>query len=439
MTQTQAVIGTAQYLSPEQARGETVDARSDLYSAGCLLFELVTGRPPFVADSPVAVAYQHVREQPPVPSSLNPAVPEDVDRIILHSLAKDRETRYQTAHDFRADIDAVRSGRPVEATVPVGAVDPNAATQYLGAAGGSTRAMPPVNGGGGPAAPLLPGLPPVNEDEEAPYPARRERREEPKRNRGLVYVLVGLAVLLAFGALAFATSTFFRAPDAPKKVGVPGVVNLTREAAEAKLKASGFNVSVQTAANNAKEGTVVDQDPDAEQLLAPGGTVTITVSAGPKTVRVPQILGLTQEDARKALEDAGLRVGTVRAEDVKGKANTITRSEPEVGATVAEGREVNLFYASGNVPVPRLFGNDIADAQQQLQELGLTYDIQDRAISSIEPGKAAGTNPAAGTLVQVGKKVILYQAVAPPEPSPSISPSVSESPSPSPSPSPSEE
>ena len=114
MTQTQAVIGTAQYLSPEQARGETVDARSDLYSAGCLLFELMTGRPPFVADSPVAVAYQHVREIPQPPSTFNPASRSVVDRIVLHALAKDREARYQTAAEFRGDVEAALAGRAVE-------------------------------------------------------------------------------------------------------------------------------------------------------------------------------------------------------------------------------------------------------------------------------------------------------------------------------------
>src|SRR3954469_2178753 len=128
MTQTQAVIGTAQYLSPEQARGETVDARSDLYSAGCLLYELLTGRPPFVADSPVAVAYQHVREEPQPPSVHNPAVPEPVDRIVLHALAKDRESRYQSADEFRGDIEAALGGRPVSAYAAGAAA---ATTQFL--------------------------------------------------------------------------------------------------------------------------------------------------------------------------------------------------------------------------------------------------------------------------------------------------------------------
>src|SRR5215213_3146730 len=136
MTQTQAVIGTAQYLSPEQARGETVDARSDLYSAGCLLYEVLTGRPPFVADSPVAVAYQHVREEPLAPSSFAPSVPQEVDAIVMHALVKDRAGRYQTADEFREDVDAVLSGRRVRAAAlgSVGAGPAAAPTEALGTA-----------------------------------------------------------------------------------------------------------------------------------------------------------------------------------------------------------------------------------------------------------------------------------------------------------------
>src|SRR3982750_1680711 len=143
MTQTQAVIGTAQYLSPEQARGEQVDTRSDLYSTGCLLFELLTGRPPFVADSPVAVAYQHVREAPVPPSQVVGGIPDSVDRIVLHSLAKGREERYQSAADFRADVEAARGGRQVNAVVPVmhGA---NETTQYLPAQDQTGTRMAPM-------------------------------------------------------------------------------------------------------------------------------------------------------------------------------------------------------------------------------------------------------------------------------------------------------
>src|SRR5919202_670780 len=146
MTQTAAVIGTAQYLSPEQARGETVDARSDLYSTGCLLYELLTGRPPFVGESPVSVAYQHVREQPLPPSSFDPDIPPEVDAVVLKSLAKSREERYQTAAEFRADIEAALAGRPISAVAAGAAAGAAGAatTQFLGAPGAGTRTMQPV-------------------------------------------------------------------------------------------------------------------------------------------------------------------------------------------------------------------------------------------------------------------------------------------------------
>ncbi|HYY11758.1 MAG TPA: Stk1 family PASTA domain-containing Ser/Thr kinase, partial [Kineosporiaceae bacterium] len=180
MTQTQAVIGTAQYLSPEQARGETVDARSDLYSGGCLLYELLTGRPPFVADSPVAVAYQHVREEPQPPSVFTPAVPPAVDRIVLHALAKDRETRYQTAAEFRADIEAALAGRPVSVyAAGAGAAAGAATTQFLGGSGAGTRTMQPLGDpyGSAPAATAAVGgglLPGGQVEDDYGYGQRRD-------------------------------------------------------------------------------------------------------------------------------------------------------------------------------------------------------------------------------------------------------------------------
>src|SRR3954471_4916383 len=236
MTQTQAVIGTAQYLSPEQARGEMVDARSDLYSAGCLLYELLTGRPPFVADSPVAVAYQHVREEPQPPSVFNAAVPAVADRIVLHALAKDRETRYQTAAEFRADIEAALAGRPVSAYA-AGAAAGAATTQFLGAAGGGTRTMqPPVSGpyadGGPPTAAvgaaggvggdILPGAP---IDDDAGYGRRDDRRPD-RRGRGWSYALLALAVVVVAGLVIFAISKVSGSGSDVKRAALPSVQGL---------------------------------------------------------------------------------------------------------------------------------------------------------------------------------------------------------------------
>src|SRR5690349_8701773 len=246
MTQTQAVIGTAQYLSPEQARGETVDARSDLYSAGCLLYELLTGRPPFVADSPVAVAYQHVREEPQPPSAHNPAVPEAVDRIVLHALAKDRETRYQTADEFRADIEAALSGRPVSAyAAGAGAAAGAATTQFLGAAGAGTRTMQPLGdpyggtsapttGVGGIGGGMLPGAP-VDDG----YGQRGDTRPpEPSRRRGWSYVLLVIAVIVVAGLVVFTIVKISGGGSDVKRAAIPSVEGQQLRQALSQLSAA---------------------------------------------------------------------------------------------------------------------------------------------------------------------------------------------------------
>jgi len=214
MTQTQAVIGTAQYLSPEQARGEQVDTRSDLYSAGCLLYELLTGRPPFMGDSPVSVAYQHVREQPIPPSHVVGGIPEAVDRIVLHSLAKGRDERYQTATDFRADVEAARGGRQIYAPMPA-MTGSNATTQYMPPADG-TRAMPPVPNAAaqgaamyGDQATTVGGPGAYDQYDQNPYDpfsqqddySRRSRQPEPDNRRPLIIGAVVLAVIVVLALI----------------------------------------------------------------------------------------------------------------------------------------------------------------------------------------------------------------------------------------------
>ena len=275
MTATQAVIGTAQYLSPEQARGETVDARSDLYSAGCLLFELLTGRPPFVADSPVAVAYQHVREIPRSPSTYNSVVPETVDRIVLHSLAKDREARYQSAAEFRTDVEAARAGRRVSTPSP--AVGSDAATEFLPSApaAAGTRAMPSAPGGfygqaGPPGAPagaggsMLPGgLSPAADYD---YDGRRDSSQRGRRGtRAGGYLMLALGVLVVFGLVAFIVANLIgdRKPVAGgDKVQVPLVKEQTLAEAQKQLTAAGLFWAVNYAADEAvAKGSVAGQDP----------------------------------------------------------------------------------------------------------------------------------------------------------------------------------
>src|SRR4051794_14584188 len=324
MTQTQAVIGTAQYLSPEQARGEQVDTRSDLYSAGCLLYELLTGRPPFTADSPVAVAYQHVREQPVPPSRVIPGIPESVDRIVLHSLAKGRDERYQSAADFRADVEAARGGRQVSAAVPV-MHGSNATTQYVPmqdpngtrvapvagmAAGGALLggAMAGQGGQGGqdPYDPYNQGYQNQGYNPNDPYNQGGndygQREQEPKSNWKMI--LAGIAVVVVVALVGFLVAKQLNSSSGGNNtattIEVPDVVGKLQALAEEDLSKAGFtNVTVQQVTSSEdKNGKVTEQDPVAKTQAAKTAAIVLKVGSGPNTVDVPDVTGMSQNEAR---------------------------------------------------------------------------------------------------------------------------------------------
>ena len=433
MTQTQAVIGTAQYLSPEQARGETVDARSDLYSAGCLLYELLTARPPFVADSPVAVAYQHVREQAQPPSVFNPAIPETVDRIVMHSLAKDRESRYQSAAQFKADLDSARAGRPVQAYAGAAAAAAAAATEYMPQPG--TRAMPPVgqtSAGGGllPGAPavLQPGLP-VNE----PDGGWDDGEEQGGGKRKAGYAALFLAVLVIFGVIAFlvARSVGGNDPQTPATTAIPDVVNVAQADAEDQLRTAGFEPVVKSVPDDTIEkGLVISQDPAGKTQAAAGTKVTITVSTGPTSVTVPDVSGLTQEQARQLIEQAGLKVGgTTSKNDPKIEKDKVISTDPAAKSEAAPGDTVSLIVSTGQVRVPDFTGKSFDDAKKALERLGLEIE-SDQQTDDSPAGTVIQQTPA-GVNVDQGSTVAFVVSSGP-EPTPTTtSPSTSPSPSPS--------
>ncbi|GEL47000.1 protein kinase [Cellulomonas hominis] len=405
MTQTQAVIGTAQYLSPEQARGETVDARSDLYSAGCLLFELLTGRPPFVGDSPVAVAYQHVREIAPAPSSVASDVPEVLDRITAKALAKERDARYSSAAEFRADLEAAARGGHVSApAVAAAALGAGAATQVLGPDAAATQIMP----GDAPAwAPTNPGT--------AVLTATPGEDEEPeqKSRRWLWITLAVVAVLAVAGIVALLMQD--RTPPVVNAT-VPDVVGMAEADALAALQDAGFEGERQeeTSADVAP-GSVTRSDPAAGEEAPKDSTVQFWVSTGPDSVAVPDVTGLTQDAARKQLEGAGLTVGNVTEEDSPDQpADRALRTEPAAGQSVADGSAVNLFIASGNVDLPDLRGQAQADAVATLNGLKLGSNIREEETTDAAPGTVIDQDRSG--IVQQQTVVVLTVAKAPPEP-----------------------
>jgi beta-lactam-binding protein with PASTA domain/predicted Ser/Thr protein kinase len=390
MTQTQAVIGTAQYLSPEQARGETVDARSDLYSAGCLLYELMTDRPPFVADSPVAVAYQHVREIPQPPSAHNSAIPEVVDRIVLHALAKDREARYQTAAEFRGDVEAAVAGRAVAAALtaphqgPGGrAAGGGATTEYLPQSpGGTTRAMPPL-AHTMPHAPVGPGHPggapgPVV---DAAYARRGDRRPQGTGRTGGTgsgrqagFIALAVAVVAIFAVAAYGVSHLVgqnSAANAP--VVIPQLEGRPQKQAVKQLNDLKLSVLIFTEPSSKfPEGMVIRSEPAAGKKVTVSDEVKLVVSSGSAKVTIPDVSRQSQEQARDTLTRAGLVVEAV-TDTVDGKGipkDVVVGTDPAIGKQVDGGSKVALQISNGKVTIPSMVGMTKDDAVAALGKAG---------------------------------------------------------------------
>ncbi|PZR53174.1 Stk1 family PASTA domain-containing Ser/Thr kinase [Xylanimonas oleitrophica] len=416
MTQTHAVIGTAQYLSPEQARGEQVDARSDLYSTGCLLFELLTGRPPFVGDSPVAVAYQHVGQAPQRPSEIASDVPEVLDRITLKSLAKERDSRYSSAAEFRSDLEAAMRGGAIGApTVAAGLAAAGAAagapTMAYGAPGygdGSTQVMNPAASPWGTTG--APVSPPAGTPVGAPDPEDGDQR----RKKALMWTLITVAVL-AIAAIVIAL-VLNGGEDAPTEGTVPVLQQgVTREQAEQVITDAGFEFQAQIDSDSsAPEGTFTRQDPEGGATAALGSTVRVFFSGGPDTIGVPDVVGQSEQEARRTIEAAGLVWGAVEREPSPTVArDAVTRTDPPTGQAVQEGDTINVFLSDGTVELPDLTGLSRDDALARLQELGLNSSQRDQPSAEHAPGTVIGQRPAPGN-VERGTTVEISIAVEPP-------------------------
>ncbi len=374
MTQTQAVIGTAQYISPEQARGETVDKRSDVYSTGCLLFELLTGRTPYTGE-PISLTYQHVNADIPLPSSINPDVPSELDAIVVHALTKDRDERYPDAKSMAEDLAAFGSGLPIS---PVATSRLEAATTTL-----------PV------AAAVAEDTPRLREDPDtASMPATTQRR----RGSRLGWLIAALLLipLVVLGWFAWDAS---RGPEIVQ-VTVPNVIGADQDVATADLTKLGLEVDVRPTPSDAPPGEVIDQDPRAGTTVAEGDQVELTVSAGPEEVSVPNVIGMSRSEATSALEGVGLKVGTVTEEDsAEQPRNRVISTDPGVSEPVAKGDTINLVIASGDVKLKDYTGQNIADVRADIYALNLKLD-EKAEDSSAEPGTILEQRPGAGSIRQ---------------------------------------
>ncbi|WP_307490103.1 Stk1 family PASTA domain-containing Ser/Thr kinase [Cellulomonas humilata] len=408
MTQTQAVIGTAQYLSPEQARGETVDARSDLYSTGCLLFELLTGRPPFTGDSPVAVAYQHVREAAPVPSTFASDVPDSLDRITLKALAKERDSRYSSAAEFRSDLEAAVRGGAVGAPA-VGALAAAAliatpateATQLMAPPVATTQTMPPATSpwaATGAAVATTEGI-----DDE----------DEGNRRPWLLPLLIAIAVLAVAGIVALLIANNREAPDTT--VPVPTVVGLTEAEARTKItEADLLYERADEASDTVAVGLVIRTDPAEGTPVEKESSVTAIISTGPASLAVPSVAGKTEQEATDILTDAGLTVSANRQDDDNPEfpQGQVTKTDPPEGTSVSAGSTVTLFVSTGNVLVPDVVGKTKAEATALLNAAKLQVNTSP-VESPNTPDTVVTQDVPANTPVKQGRVINLTIAVTP--------------------------
>ena len=407
MTQTNAVVGTAQYLSPEQARGETVDARSDLYSTGVVLFELLTGRPPFKGDSAVAVAYQHVEQIPPTPSSILSDIPDSLDRVVLKSLAKNREDRYPSATAMLADLQRVAQG------LDVGAPPADSwATEVLPAAGlASARtaattqmAAVPSHAPAAAMAATSTSLPAVATDDSA-----NETSKARKRRTAIIATVLLIALLLIGGSVWALT----RGAAEPESIAVPNVVGLTQAEAKAQIEQAGFTWELnpdKVTSDTVAEGSVASTDPAAGTQAEKGATVRVTISSGPDSVTLPDnLVGMSPDDARKAIEALGLKweldASKVASDTVpEGK---IAQTNPSPGSKVKAGQTIRAYLSSGSdqVDVPDLSGMTQDQARSTLKGVGLELGNVTSVDSEKEKDRIVEQDPATGTKVKKGTTV----------------------------------
>ncbi|HEX6934207.1 MAG TPA: Stk1 family PASTA domain-containing Ser/Thr kinase [Streptosporangiaceae bacterium] len=423
MTQTAQVIGTAQYLSPEQARGERVDSRSDLYSVGCLLYELLTGRPPFMGDSPVAIAYQHVREAPVPPSRVDPDLPAWADPIVLRAMEKDPNDRYQAAAEMRGDIQRALSGFPVAAALPMTAsyAHPGPGTRRMDPLGqtqlqGQTGALPPYDYG------------------SAETGVRRRRK---KPVWPWVAAVLALAVIgggIAAYQLVSSTGSSVAVPSDLQGMKVPAAVKAVK-AAHLKPK------TVSHKSLSGPYNVVTSTNPGGGTKVAKGSTVVLNYNVRPGAQTLPDVSGLSVSDATAKLRQAGWKNVATNPNPVaslKYANGDVVSTNPAAGQQVPLTTQIVLNVSGGGVAVPALAGLSQADAISRLNQAGLAYQI---ITTPGPPGTTPGTvwksSPSRGKAVlPTGSVTIYVQPGSTSSPTPTPPPSSSPSPSPSSSSSP---
>ena len=397
LTEGGSIVGTAQYLSPEQARGETVSASSDLYSIGIVMYEMATGKVPFEGDSPVNVALKHINEAVPRPSDERRSIPAPLEAVIVRALQKDPQQRYQTADEMLDDLEKARRGVLPAST--------SAMTQVLGtgaAAGMATTHMPAVERTRvGPPAP-------VASDAGSAYANAHfpEDDDQGKRKRSIWPWLLLLALVAAVAGIAYFVT---QEPDV-KQVAVPNVESQREEAAKRTLEAAGLKIGETTRESSEQEpaGEVISTDPGAGEEVDEGTTVDLVVSSGPETFQVPDWIGDQLRVAKNEAQDRGLELKVTQVQTEDHEPGVVFQQDPAGGTEVKKGDTIRITVARelAKVEVPSVVGLDEANAKDRLQKAGFVVD-SDRVDSAVPEGQVIAQDPEAGTEATKGSTVTL--------------------------------
>ncbi|MCA5924382.1 Stk1 family PASTA domain-containing Ser/Thr kinase [Curtobacterium oceanosedimentum] len=360
VAQTTSILGTASYFSPEQARGETVDARTDIYSTGVVLFELLTGRAPFLGDTPVAVAYQHVSEQPVAPSTISPDVSPALDAVTLHALVKDRTRRFQNAAEFRSDLQQAAAGRVPSSTKKLQQNAANDASTVLFGVDPRTTTN---------ASSAFREL----DDDTAEHRPQRTQNRPPV---AWIWVGILLTVAVIVAVVFFVANLGPGKPPVTSSVSVPNVTGATFDAAASALEKKDLNaVRVEENSDDVDKGTVIRTDPGSGVNVGRNQDVDVVVSIGPERVAVPDVGGQSQSAAQQALDAAGFRVGAITSDysaDVP--EGTVISSDPAAASMHSKGLVIDLTVSNGKVQLTNVTQQPFGTAKATLEQLGLTVN-----------------------------------------------------------------